>query len=266
MTQDIGTAQVRQQDYAPDKMVYVVGNEQNYHFKVLSIILDMLGFPWAKSLHHLSYGMVELPEGKMKSREGNVVDADDLMNEMTDTAREMSKELGKLEGLNGAEKEDIFRIIGLGALKYYMLKVDPIKNMLFNPRESIDFDGNTGPFVQYTYTRIRSVFRKANDLGIELPEKAPETIAINPKEKILLKLIHDFPAVVKNAGETFNPSLIVNYIYELVKEFNQFYHDCSILKEEDQEIRNLRLVLSGVISGIAKRGMELLGIEMPERM
>ena len=196
MTQDIGTAQVRQQDYAPDKMVYVVGNEQNYHFKVLSIILDMLGFPWAKTLHHLSYGMVELPEGKMKSREGTVVDADDLMDEMIETAREMSKELGKLEGLNDDEKEDIFRIIGLGALKYYMLKVDPVKNMLFNPRESIDFDGNTGPFIQYTYTRIRSVFRKADELHIELPDRSPENIAVNDKEKNLLKLIHEFPAVI----------------------------------------------------------------------
>ena len=238
MTQDIGTAQVRQQDYAPDKMVYVVGNEQNYHFKVLSIILDMLGFPWAKSLHHLSYGMVELPEGKMKSREGTVVDADDLMDEMIETAREMSKELGKLEGLNENEKEDIFRIIGLGALKYYMLKVDPVKNMLFNPRESIDFDGNTGPFIQYTYTRIRSVFRKADELGIKQPDRSPEDITLlNAKEKNLLKLIHEFPDVVKDAGESFNPSLIANFIYELVKEYNQFYHDHSILKEENAETK-----------------------------
>jgi arginyl-tRNA synthetase len=266
MTQDIGTAQVRQQEYAPDKMVYVVGNEQNYHFKVLSIILDMLGFPWAKSLHHLSYGMVELPEGKMKSREGTVVDADDLMDEMIETAREMSKELGKLEGLNEAEKEDIFKIIGLGALKYYMLKVDPVKNMLFNPRESIDFDGNTGPFIQYTYTRIRSIFRKADELGIKQPVKSPESVTLLIKEKNLLKLIHEFPAVVKDAGYTFNPALVANFIYEFVKEYNQFYHDHSILKEENIETRNLRLILSQVSSGIVKRGMELLGIEMPERM
>jgi arginyl-tRNA synthetase len=266
MTQDIGTAQVRQQEFSPNKMVYVVGNEQNYHFKVLAIILDMLGFPWAKTLHHLSYGMVELPEGKMKSREGTVVDADDLMDEMIDTAREMSKELGKLEGLNEKEKEDIFRIIGLGALKYYMLKVDPVKNMLFNPRESIDFDGNTGPFLQYTYTRIRSVFRKAEELGISVPTLAPEEVVLNTKEKTLLKLIHEFPGVIKDAGDTFNPALIANYVYELVKEFNQFYHDHSILKEENQDVRNLRLVLSYVTAGVVKCGMELLGIEMPERM
>jgi len=266
MTQDIGTAQVRQHDYAPDRMVYVVGNEQNYHFKVLAIILDLLGFPWAKSLHHLSYGMVELPEGKMKSREGTVVDADDLINEMIDTAREMSKELGKLEGLSEAEKEDIFRMIGLGALKYFMLKVDPVKNMLFNPRESIDFNGNTGPFIQYTYTRIRSVFRKADELNISIPEQSPVHITINTKEKSMLRLIHEFPSVICNAAESFNPSLIANFIYELVKEYNQFYHDYSILKEENTEIREFRLVFSRVVSDIVKNGMELLGIEMPERM
>jgi arginyl-tRNA synthetase len=266
ITQDIGTAKIRQQEYNPDRMVYVVGNEQNYHFKVLAIILDKLGFPWAKTLHHLSYGMVELPEGKMKSREGTVVDADDLMDEMIETAREMSRELGKLEGLTESEKEDIFRIIGLGALKYYMLKVDPVKNMLFNPRESIDFDGNTGPFIQYTYTRIRSVFRKAAELKIGIPERSPEHIAVSEKEKNLLKLIHEFPVVVADAGNTFNPSLIVNFIYELVKEYNQFYHDHSILKEEDPAIRSFRLVLSQVVAGMVKNGMELLGIEMPERM
>ncbi len=266
MTQDIGTAQVRQHEYAPDRMVYVVGNEQNYHFKVLAIVLDMLGFPWAKTLHHLSYGMVELPEGKMKSREGTVVDADDLMDEMINTAREMSKELGKLEGLTDEEKENTFRIIGLSALKYYMLKVDPTKNMLFNPRESIDFDGNTGPFIQYTYTRIRSVFRKASETGIDMPDDVSTSLVLNPKEKSLLKLIHEFPGVVKDAGDTFNPSLIANFIYELVKEFNQFYHDYSILKEEKPDVRNLRLVLSEVTAGIVKRGMELLGVEMPERM
>jgi arginyl-tRNA synthetase len=266
MTQDIGTANVRQQDYAPDRMVYVVGNEQNYHFKVLSIILDMLGFPWAKSLYHLSYGMVELPEGKMKSREGTVVDADDLMDEMIDTAREMSKELGKLEGLNDEEKETIFRIIGIGALKYYMLKVDPVKNMLFNPRESIDFDGNTGPFIQYTYTRIRSVFRKAADTGVAIPARSSEDLIMNQKEKNLMKMVHEFPSVVIDAAAAFNPSLIANYIYDLVKEFNQFYHDIPILKEEDNAVRDFRLVLSGVVAGIVKRGMELLGIEMPERM
>jgi arginyl-tRNA synthetase len=266
MTQDIGTAKLRQQDFNPDRMVYVVGNEQNYHFKVLAIVLDMLGFPWAKTLFHLSYGMVELPEGKMKSREGTVVDADDLMDEMISTARDMSRELGKLEGLNEEEKEDIFRIIGMSALKYYMLKVDPVKNMLFNPRESIDFDGNTGPFIQYTYTRIKSVFRKAAETGVAVPDAAPENIELNPKEKNLLRLVHDFPQVVVSAGEAFNPSLIANYIYDLVKEYNQFYHDHSILKEENTDVKNMRLVLSGVIAGIVKRGMELLGIEMPERM
>lgn len=266
MTQDIGTAQVRHLEYAPDKMVYVVGNEQNYHFKVLAIVLDMLGFPWAKSLHHLSYGMVELPEGKMKSREGTVVDADDLMDEMISTARSMSKELGKLEGLNEDEKEDIFRIIGMGALKYYMLKVDPVKNMLFNPRESIDFDGNTGPFIQYTYTRIRSVFRKAVEMQVSFANIVNENISINNKEKNLLKLIHDFPGVVSDAANTFNPSLIANYVYDLVKEYNQFYHDYSILKEENVEIRDFRLNLSRTVSEIVRSGMELLGIEMPERM
>ncbi len=266
MTQDIGTAQVRHLEYAPDKMVYVVGNEQNYHFKVLAIVLDMLGFPWAKSLHHLSYGMVELPEGKMKSREGTVVDADDLMDEMISTARSMSKELGKLEGLNEGEKEDIFRIIGMGALKYYMLKVDPVKNMLFNPRESIDFDGNTGPFIQYTYTRIRSVFRKAVEMQVSFANIVNENISINNKEKNLLKLIHDFPGVVSDAANTFNPSLIANYVYDLVKEYNQFYHDYSILKEENVEIRDFRLNLSRTVSEIVRSGMELLGIEMPERM
>ncbi len=266
ITQDIGTAQVRQRDYAPDRMVYVVGNEQNYHFKVLAIILDMLGFPWAKTLHHLSYGMVELPEGKMKSREGTVVDADDLMDEMLETARGMSKELGKLEGLNEAEKEDIFRMIGLGALKYYILKVDPVKNMLFNPVESIDFTGNTGPFIQYTYTRIRSVFRKAVELNIKVPLQSSVNITVSEKEKNLLRLIHEFPNVVRDAGETFNPSLIANFIYDLVKEYNQFYHNYSILKEENQEFRDFRLILSQMVSRLVKNGMELLGIEMPERM
>jgi arginyl-tRNA synthetase len=266
ITQDIGTAKLRQIDYGPEKMVYVVGNEQNYHFKVLAIILDMLGFPWAKTLHHLSYGMVELPEGKMKSREGTVVDADDLMDEMIETAREMSKELGKLEGLDDLEKENIFRIIGLGALKYYMLKVDPVKNMLFNPRESIDFDGNTGPFIQYTYTRIRSVFRKAAELHVSMPGAVQTNIQLTDKEKNLIRLVHDFPGIVSESGNTYNPSLIANFVYDLVREYNQFYHEYSILKEEKVEIRDLRLLLSRVVSDVARNGMELLGIEMPERM
>jgi arginyl-tRNA synthetase len=266
MTQDIGTAKLRQIDYAPDKMVYVVGNEQNYHFKVLAIILDMLGFPWAKTLHHLSYGMVELPEGKMKSREGTVVDADDLMDEMIETAREMSKELGKLEGLDDQEKENIFRIIGMGAIKYYMLKVDPVKNMLFNPRESIDFDGNTGPFIQYTYTRIRSVFRKAAELQISIPGTVQSNLRLNEKEKNLIRLVHEFPTIVSESGNSYNPSLIANFIYDLVREYNQFYHEYSILKEENEDIRGLRLLLSRIVSDVARNGMELLGIEMPERM
>jgi arginyl-tRNA synthetase len=266
MTQDIGTARVRQNDFTPDRMIYVVGNEQNYHFKVLAIVLDMLGFPWARRLHHLSYGMVELPEGKMKSREGTVVDADDLMDEMIETARDMSKELGKLDGLEEQEKENIFRIIGMGALKYYMLKVDPSKNMLFNPRESIDFDGNTGPFIQYAYTRIQSVFRKAAEQGISLPVDANISLVLNSKEKALLKLVHEFPDIIENSANTYNPALIANFIYTLTKEFNQFYHDYSILKEPDAAIRDLRLLLAKAVAQVIKSGMELLGIEMPERM
>jgi arginyl-tRNA synthetase len=266
MTQDIGTAQLRKNEYHPDRMVYVVGNEQNYHFKVLRLVLDKLGFPWAKSIYHLSYGMVELPEGKMKSREGTVVDADDLMDEMISTAREMSYDLGKLEGLSLDEKEETFRIIGLGALKYFILKVDPVKNMTFNPRESIDFDGNTGPFIQYTHARIRSVFRKANEAGIPLPEKVENTVPLNEKEKNILKLIHDFPAIISDAGNAFNPSLVANYLYDLAREYNQFYHDYSILKEPGVQIMNMRLLLSDMTSIVIKSGMELLGIEVPERM
>jgi arginyl-tRNA synthetase len=266
ITQDIGTAQVRKNEYHPHRMVYVVGNEQNYHFKVLRLVLDKLGFPWAKSLHHLSYGMVELPEGKMKSREGTVVDADDLMDEMIETAREMSRDLGKLEGLSAIEKEDIFRIIGMGAMKYFMLKVDPVKNMTFNPRESIDFDGNTGPFIQYTHARIKSVLRKANESGISIPGSINVTTAVNDKERNILKLIHDFPGIIENAGATYNPSLIANYIYDLAKEYNQFYHDFSILKESNKQLMEMRLLLSVLTARVIKTGMELLGIEVPERM
>ena len=266
MTQDIGTAQVRKNEYHPDRMVYVVGNEQNYHFKVLRLVLDKLGFSWAKTLYHLSYGMVELPEGKMKSREGSVVDADDLMDEMIETAREMSYDLGKLAGLTISEKEEIFRIIGLGALKYYILKVDPVKNMTFNPRESIDFDGNTGPFIQYTHARIKSVFRKAKEIGIKMPEKTAVNIALNEKEKNILKLIYDFPEIIKNSAQAYNPSLIANYIYELAKEYNQFYHDYSILKETENRIMYMRLMLSDIAARVIKKGMKLLGIEVPERM
>lgn len=266
MTQDIGTAQLRQKDYNFNRLVYVVGNEQEYHFKVLAIILDKLGFEWAKNLYHLSYGMVELPEGKMKSREGTVVDADDLMDEMIETAREMSKELGKLDGYSEEEKEEIYRIIGLGALKYFILKVDPKKNMTFNPKESIDFNGNTGPFIQYTYTRILSVLRKANENNIAFPTQANKGTPLNAKETELIKLMDQFPGIVQDALNTYNPSGIANYIYELVKEYNQFYHDYTILKEENEDIRSFRLILSKKISEIVKDGMNLLGIEMPERM
>ncbi len=266
MTQDIGTAQLRQQDYNFQKLVYVVGNEQEYHFKVLSLILDKLGFDWAKDLYHLSYGMVELPEGKMKSREGTVVDADDLMDEMINTSREMSKELGKLEGYSEEEKENIFRIIGLGALKYFILKVDPRKNMTFNPKESIDFNGNTGPFIQYTYTRIRSVLKKAEENNIKLESSFSNDLKINEKETALIKMINEFPAIVKLSGDEYNPAFIANYTYDLVKEYNQFYHDYSILKEENPETRGFRLILSRIIAETIEKGMNLLGIDMPERM
>ncbi|MBN2273408.1 MAG: arginine--tRNA ligase [Bacteroidales bacterium] len=266
ITQDIGTAQERKNDFHPDRMVYVVGNEQNYHFKVLRLVLDKLGFSWAKTLYHLSYGMVELPEGKMKSREGTVVDADDLMDEMIKTAREMSYDLGKLEKLSPEEKEDTFTMIGLGALKYYILKVDPVKNMTFNPRESIDFDGNTGPFIQYTHARIKSVFRKAEENNIKLPEQAILTIALNEKEKNIMKITHDFPEIIINSAETYNPSLIANFIYDLAKEYNQFYHDFSILKEPDPEVRAMRLMLSDLTAKVINSGMGLLGIQVPDRM
>ena len=266
MTQDIGTAEQRFADYPIDKMIYVVGNEQNYHFQVLSILLDRLGFEWGKSLVHFSYGMVELPEGKMKSREGTVVDADDLMAEMIATARETSGELGKLDGLTPEEAEDIARIVGLGALKYFILKVDARKNMTFNPKESIDFNGNTGPFIQYTYARIRSVLRKAAEAGISLPERLPEGISLSTKEEGLVQMLADFAGVVRQAGTDYSPSVIANYCYDLVKEYNQFYHDFSILREENEAVRLFRLVLSAEVAKIVKLGMGLLGIEVPERM
>ena len=266
MTQDIGTAEQRFSDYPIDKMIYVVGNEQNYHFQVLSILLDRLGFEWGKSLVHFSYGMVELPEGKMKSREGTVVDADDLMAEMIATARETSGDLGKLDGLTPEEAEEIARIVGLGALKYFILKVDARKNMTFNPKETIDFNGNTGPSIQYTYARIRSVLRKAQEAGITLPERLPEGIGLSAKEEGLVQMLADFAAVVRQAGTDYSPSLIANYCYDLVKEYNQFYHDFSILREENEAIRLFRLVLSAEVAKIVKSGMGLLGIEVPERM
>lgn len=265
MTQDIGTAKMRYDDYAIDKMVYVVGNEQNYHFQVLAILLDKLGFKWGRDLYHFSYGMVELPSGKMKSREGKVVDADDLMEEMVRVAREMSEELGKLGSLPEAEARETWRMIAMSALKYFILKVDPRKNMMFNPTESIDFNGNTGPFIQYTYARIKSVLRKAGESNIQLSENV-QVDSLSSKEKELLKKISLFPTAVKEAGDNFSPAIIANYCYDLVKEYNQFYHDHPILSEEIENQRNFRLILSGTIAQTVKKGMSLLGIEMPERM
>ena len=266
MTQDIGTAKLRFADYPIDKMIYVVGNEQNYHFQVLSILLDKLGFEWGKGLVHFSYGMVELPEGKMKSREGTVVDADDLMAEMIGTAKETSQELGKLDGLSQEEADNIARIVGLGALKYFILKVDARKNMTFNPKESIDFNGNTGPFIQYTYARIQSVLRKAKETGITIPAILPTGIQLSEKEEGLIQMLADFSAVVKEAGTTYSPSGIANYCYDLVKEYNQFYHDFSILREENESLKVFRLALSENVAKIVRLGMGLLGIEVPERM
>ncbi|WP_175631311.1 arginine--tRNA ligase [Bacteroides acidifaciens] len=266
MTQDIGTAKLRFADYPIDKMIYVVGNEQNYHFQVLSILLDKLGFEWGKSLVHFSYGMVELPEGKMKSREGTVVDADDLMEEMISTAKETSQELGKLDGLTQEEADDIARIVGLGALKYFILKVDARKNMTFNPKESIDFNGNTGPFIQYTYARIQSVLRKAAESGIVVPEQIPGGIELSEKEEGLIQMVADFAVVVKQAGEDYSPSIIANYTYDLVKEYNQFYHDFSILREENEAVKVFRIALSANVAKVVRLGMGLLGIEVPSRM
>lgn len=265
MTQDIGTAYDRFNEFKIDEMIYVVGNEQNYHFQVLSLICKKLGFDWADKIRHLSYGMVELPEGKMKSREGTVVDADDLMSEMIDTARETSKELGKLEGYSEEEAEEVYRKVALGALKYFILKVDPKKTMMFNPKESIDFNGNTGPFIQYTYARIKSILRKAKEAGIQVVP-ADIHIALSDKEQDLIKSIAKLPAVVKEAGENYSPALLGNYAYELAKEFNQFYHDFSILKEENTTVRNFRLLLAKQCSEAIKNAMGMLGIEMPERM
>lgn len=266
MTQDIGTAKLRFDDYPIHTMIYVVGNEQNYHFQVLSILLDMLGFEFGKGLVHFSYGMVELPEGKMKSREGTVVDADDLMAEMINTARETSQELGKLEGVSEEEAEAISRMVGLGALKYFILKVDPKKNMTFNPKESIDFNGNTGPFIQYTHARIQSILRKAGEQGITIPEKLEQTLPLSEKEESLVQLLSEFEAVVKQAGAEYNVSLIANYVYDLAKEYNQFYHDYPMLREENSDLRNFRLLLSKNIALTIKKGMSLFGIDVPERM
>ena len=266
MTQDIGTAKLRFDDYPIDTMIYVVGNEQNYHFQVLSILLDKLGFEFGKGLIHFSYGMVELPEGKMKSREGTVVDADDLMEEMIQTARETSEELGKLDDVTPEEADNVITMIGMGALKYFILKVDPKKNMTFNPKESIDFNGNTGPFIQYTHARIKSVLRKAEEQGIPIPESLDSNIILSEKEEGLVQVLAEFPEIVKQAGSEYNVSLIGNYVYDLVKEFNQFYHDFPILREKDEALRAFRLLLSKNIALTVKKGMALFGIEVPERM
>ena len=266
MTQDIGTAKLRFQDYPIDKMIYVVGNEQNYHFQVLSILLDKLGFEWGKSLVHFSYGMVELPNGKMKSREGTVVDADDLVAEMVRQARGTADESGKFADMPEEEKAQVARIVGMGALKYFLLKVDARKNMLFNPEESIDFNGNTGPFIQYTYARIRSILRKAAEAGIEVPAQLPTDVELSVKEEALVQHVADFANVVRQAGQEYSPSSVAAYCYDLVKEYNQFYHDFSILREEDAKKRAFRLVLSKNVAKVVRLGMSLLGIEMPERM
>lgn len=266
MTQDIGTAKLRFQDYPIDKMIYVVGNEQNYHFQVLSILLDKLGFEWGKSLVHFSYGMVELPNGKMKSREGTVVDADDLVAEMVRQASETADESGKFADMPEEEKAQVARIVGMGALKYFLLKVDARKNMLFNPEESIDFNGNTGPFIQYTYARIRSILRKAAEAGIEVPAHLPTDVELSVKEEALVQHVADFANVVRQAGQEYSPSSVAAYCYDLVKEYNQFYHDFSILREEDAKKRAFRLVLSKNVAKVVRLGMSLLGIEMPERM
>ena len=266
MTQDIGTAKLRFQDFPIDKMIYVVGNEQNYHFQVLSILLDRLGFEWGKSLVHFSYGMVELPNGKMKSREGTVVDADDLVAGMISQARQTVDEAGKFDDMTEEEKDKVARIVGMGALKYFLLKVDARKNMLFNPEESIDFNGNTGPFIQYTYARIRSILRKAADAGIKVPAQLPADVELSTKEEEIVQHIADFAAVVRQAGTEYQPAAVANYCYDLVKEYNQFYHDFSILREEDKKEQTFRLTLSANVAKVIRLGMGLLGIEMPERM
>lgn len=266
MTQDIGTAEMRFRDFPIDKMIYVVGNEQNYHFQVLSILLDRLGFKWGKELVHFSYGMVELPNGKMKSREGTVVDADDLISVMIADAKRTSEELGKFDDMSEDERNEIARIVGMGALKYFILKVDARKNMLFNPEESIDFNGNTGPFIQYTHARIRSILRKAEADGITLPASLDSNSELNEKERDLIQKMNEYGAAVEQAGKDYSPSGIANYCYELTKEFNQFYHDYSILKESDSAKKVVRLVLAANVAKIIKNGMALLGIEVPERM
>ena len=266
MTQDIGTAEMRFNDFSIDKMIYVVGNEQNYHFQVLSLLLDRLGFKWGKDLVHFSYGMVELPNGKMKSREGTVVDADDLVQQMISDAKRTSDELGKFKDMSDDEKQEIARIVGLGALKYFILKVDARKNMLFNPAESIDFNGNTGPFIQYTYARIRSIMRNAAAQNIQVLTELPADAPLNDKEMKLIQKMDEFKIAVRDAGENYNPAGIANYCYELTKDFNQFYHDYSILNADTEAEKLTRLVIAANVAKTIKNGMELLGIEVPERM
>jgi arginyl-tRNA synthetase len=264
MTQDLGTAQLRANDFNPESLVYVVGNEQNYHFEVLKLILQKLGRPWADHIYHLSYGMVELPEGKMKSREGTVVDADDLMDEMIVTARAMTEELGKIEDFDSEEAQELYRIVGLGALKYFILKVDPRKNMLFNPADSIDFNGNTGPFIQYTYARIKSVLRKAEAENIRFDHF--EVMDFHSKESDLIISLYEFPATVKQAAADYSPAIMASYLYDLARDYNTFYHELSILKEENESKKALRLAISSLTATVIKNGMQLLGIEVPERM
>ncbi len=265
MTQDLGTAERRFDEYKLDELIYVVGNEQNYHFQVLKLILGKLGFGWSDDIYHLSYGMVELPEGKMKSREGTVVDADDLIEKMYNTAKETSLELGKLDGMSEQEQDELFRMLSLGALKYFIIKVDPKKTMLFDPKESIDFNGNTGPFIQYTHARIKSILRKAADQGIDLGE-ALQSTELNPKEVRLVKILNSFPAKIAEAGLAHSPALVANYAYELAKDFNQYYHDTPILREEDASKLQLRLNLISMIARVLVKAMDILGIRLPERM
>ena len=265
MTQDLGTAELRQKDFNPNEMIYVVGNEQNYHFDVLKIVLEKLGKDWAKNIHHLSYGMVELPHGKMKSREGTVVDADDLMQEMYDTAKKTTEELGKIEGFTEKEADELYKTVSLGALKYFILKVDPKKQMMFNPEESIDFNGNTGPFIQYTYARIQSILHKANEQGLKA-EADFSSLNIQPKEKALLKHLGNYPALVQQAAENYSPSQVANYVFDLVKEYNKFYQEHSIMKEEDAIKQSFRIQLSMQVSKVIENGMGILGINVPNRM
>jgi arginyl-tRNA synthetase len=264
ITQDLGTAQLRNNDFNPEKLLYVVGNEQNYHFNILKLILKKINKKWVDSIYHLSYGMVNLPEGKMKSREGNVVDADDLIKEMIDIARKTTEQLGKIENFTKKQAEKLYNIIGIGALKYFILKVDPKKNMLFNPEESIDFDGNTAPFIQYTYARIQSVLRKANyDYNVLTPLKNELLL---PKEKQLIKLIYEFSDIISMAAETYSPAIIANYVYELAKQYNQFYHDITILKEKNNDISAFRIMLSKFTGNVIKSCMKLMGIDVPDKM